>query len=275
MQWVNGQPSATVPISDRGLQFGDGCFTTGQSVQGVLQQADAHFERLMATCQQLAIDGVDWLRLQQTVAHACAQSNQEQVVKIVITRGQGGRGYSPAGCQQPTDIVTLHAFPQHYYQWQQHGISLATTERQLGASPLAGLKHLNRLEQVLLKRELDQRNKLSSATVDDLVVCDLFGNLVETTASNLFWRQGADVYTPALHYAGVDGLMRQRVIAMLEDIPDYHCHVVQQGPDALYQAEEVFITNTLMKVVPVNHIDHISYSDHTLASALQQRLNAC
>ncbi|OOF23782.1 aminodeoxychorismate lyase [Salinivibrio proteolyticus] len=275
MQWVNGQPSATVPITDRGLQFGDGCFTTGQSVQGVLQQADAHFERLMATCQQLAIDGVDWLRLQQTVAYACAQSNQEQVVKIVITRGQGGRGYSPAGCQQPTDIVTLHAFPLHYYQWQQHGISLAATERQLGASPLAGLKHLNRLEQVLLKHELDQRNKLSSATVDDLVVCDLFGNLVETTASNLFWRQGADVYTPALHYAGVDGLMRQRVIAMLEDIPDYHCHVVQQGPDALYQAEEVFITNTLMKVVPVNHIDHISYSDHTLASALQQRLNAC
>lgn len=269
MHWVNGQLSTEIAVSDRGLQFGDGCFTTGHVYSKVLLDRDAHLLRLQDTCQRLAIADVDWLLLAHTLDLACQQAQGEQVLKVIITRGQGGRGYSPQGCTAPTVIVSLHPFPSHYHQWQQQGISLATTSIQLGASPLAGLKHLNRLEQVLLKQAL------SDTTADDLVVSDMFGHVVETSSANIFWRSGPVVYTPALQYAGVAGLMRDKVMAVLEGVGDVQCHTVSIDETALYQADEVFICNTLMKVVPVTAINDTPFNTHTLTRVLQQRLNAC
>ncbi|SIN80604.1 aminodeoxychorismate lyase [Salinivibrio sp. ES.052] len=270
MHWVNGQPCHEFATADRGLQFGDGCFTTGHVYRGVLLDRDAHILRLQDTCQRLAIEQVDWTGLAQTLEQACWHSTSEQALKVIITRGQGGRGYSPQGCISPTVIVSLHPFPTHYREWQQEGVKLATTPIQLGASPLlAGLKHLNRLEQVLLKRSL------IDTSADDLVVTDVFGHLVETTASNLFWRSGHVVYTPSLDNAGVAGLMREKIMAVIDGLPDYQCQTVSLGESALWQAEEVFISNTLMKVVPVNAINQTDYHTHTLTQVLQQRLNAC
>lgn len=269
MYWVNGQLSTSIAVSDRGLQFGDGCFTTGHVYSKVLLDRDAHLLRLQDTCQRLAITDVDWPLLAHTLDLACQQAQGEQVLKVIITRGQGGRGYSPQGCTTPTVIVSLHPFPAHYRQWQQQGIALATTSVQLGASPLARLKHLNRLEQVLLKQAL------ADTTADDLVVSDMFGHVVETSAANIFWRSGPVVYTPALQYAGVAGLMRDKVMAVIEGVGDVQCHTVNTDEKALYQADEVFICNTLMKVVPVTAINDIPFTTHTLTRVLQQRLNAC
>ncbi|WP_037353506.1 aminodeoxychorismate lyase [Salinivibrio socompensis] len=256
IQWVNGQPSTEIAVSDRGLQFGDGCFTTGHVSSRVLLDRDAHLLRLQNTCQRLAIAEVDWAGLAQTLDLACQHSQGEQVLKVIITRGQGGRGYSPQGCTTPTVIVSLHPFPAHYRQWQQDGITLKTTSVQLGASPLAGLKHLNRLEQVLLKQALTE------TAADDLVVTDMFGHVVETTASNIFWRYDDVVYTPSLQYAGVAGLMRDKIIAVMEGVVDVQCQTVSAGETALFQAEEVFICNTLMKVVPVTGINHTPFKTH-------------
>ncbi|OOE56798.1 aminodeoxychorismate lyase [Salinivibrio sp. ML323] len=269
MYWVNGHPCRELAVADRGLQFGDGCFTTGHVYQGLLLDRDAHILRLQSTCERLAIHGVDWSVLATMLDQACQHSQDEQVLKVIITRGQGGRGYSPKGCSSPTVIVSLHPYPRHYHHWQQHGVALATTHIQLGASPLAGLKHLNRLEQVCLKLALED------AEADDFVVADMFGNLVETTASNLFWCQDHVIYTPDLAYAGVAGLMREKVMAVIEGFTDYQCKTVAVDEAALWRADEVFICNTLMKVVPVTSINETSYTTHTLTRRLQQRLNAC
>ena len=125
------------------------------------------------------------------------------------------------------------------------GATLALSPVPLGRNPyLAGLKHLNRLEQVLIRSHLEQTN------ADEALVLDSDGWLTECCAANLFWRCGRDVYTPRLDQAGVNGIMRQFIIARLAHSP-YRVVEVNARPEALAQADEVIICNALMPVIPV------------------------
>ena len=174
-----------------------------------------------------------------------AQQHTDGVLKVIITRGAGGRGYSSVGCQQPTRILSVSAYPAHYTRWKEEGIALALSPVTLGRnSYLAGLKHLNRLEQVLIRSHLEQTN------ADEALVLDSDGWLTECCAANLFWRRGRDVYTPRLDQAGVNGIMRQFIIAQLAHSP-YRVVEVNARPEALAQADEVIICNALMPVIPV------------------------
>lgn len=109
---------------------------------------------------------------------------------------------------------------------------------------LAGLKHLNRLEQVLIRSHLEQTD------ADEALVLDSDGWLTECCAANLFWRQGRDVFTPGLDYAGVNGIMRQRCIAQLAP-STFRVVEVTARPETLREADEVLICNALMPLVPV------------------------
>ncbi|MFI8418102.1 aminodeoxychorismate lyase [Serratia sp. NPDC078593] len=245
MHWINGQRGDALKLDDRGLQFGDGCFTTARVVEGKVDLLPWHIERLQQAALRLMLPATDWQAFEQEMRHA-AESIPHGVVKAILTRGRGGRGYSPQGCHQPTRIVTCSAYPQHYLAWRERGIRLTLSPVPLARNPLlAGLKHLNRLEQVLIRTHLDQTE------ADEALVLDTAGLLVECCAANLFWRKGKAVYTPDLNQAGVAGLMRRRVIERLMG-SEYSLNIVSEPLETLANADEVLISNALMPLLPVN-----------------------
>jgi len=259
---VNGQPQTQLNIADRALQYGDGCFTTIAVRRGRAELWTEHLSRLKLSCARLHIDFCAWNELQEDV-ETLIREQTEVVLKIIISRGEGGRGYGVAGVGQPSYILSLHAMPQHYQQWQTQGIDLGLSPIKLARQPLlAGIKHLNRLEQVLIKYELEQSGYV------DAVVCDTDNMMVETSAANLFWRQGPLWYTPELLNSGVEGLMRNLII----DIFKQHAVIIQTVAakvSSLQQAEQVFICNSLMGVVPIKSFSPIDTSQKTCFSSDQ------
>ena len=229
---INGVVQDTLAANDRATQFGDGCFTTARIQQGQVALLDAHLQRLQTTCEKLHIPFNDWLTLSEEMQRL-ARPHAQGVLKVTLTRGVGGRGYSTAGCVSPTRILSFSPYPAHYARWREEGITLTQSPVPLGRNSwLAGLKHLNRLEQVLIRSHLEQTD------ADEALVLDSDGWLTECCAANLFWRQGRDVFTPGLDYAGVNGIMRQRCIAQLAP-STFRVVEVTARPETLREADEV------------------------------------
>ena len=264
---INSEEKAEHPIADRGFQYGDGCFTTMMVKFGQIQHWHAHLARLQRDTNALAINCIDWQQLKADLARVTAtlQTEAYSVVKILISRGIGGQGYSPINCQKPTVVISSHNYPKHYLTWQKQGIRLALLKQPIGLSPLAGIKHLNRLEQILLKQELARLD------VEDGVVCCINGNVIETTASNIFWRKGKQIYTPSLTFAGVLGTQRAVIIKTLQQM-NVDVQQVQVKPEILLAADEIFICNALMELIPVKQIEMIQLKDYAFYKELMLRL---
>lgn len=263
MIWINGKPQADISARDRAVQFGDGCFTTARIHSGRVMMFGAHIERLKAACARLLITDVNWSALEDEMRTA-ASARAEGVLKVIITRGEGGRGYSPAGCGAPLRLIALADYPVQYHHFRQTGVRLALSDVRLSRNPLlAGIKHLNRLEQVLIRAALDQTG------ADEAVVLDTDGMLVECCAANLFWRKGETLFTPDLRLSGVNGIQRQAVILTLR-AKGVTIREVEQPFSTLADAEEVFITNALMPVLPVRQIDTWHYPSRHLFDQLPQ-----
>ncbi|XXD10215.1 aminodeoxychorismate lyase [Klebsiella sp. R445] len=254
---INGIEQDTLAASDRAVQFGDGCFTTARIVGNQVYMLPAHLRRLQQACEKLLIPYTQWQTLEAEMQQL-ARGQQSGVLKVILTRGAGGRGYSGTACQAPTRILSVSPYPAHYSRWQETGITLALSPIRLGRNPaLAGLKHLNRLEQVLIRSHLEQTE------ADEALVLDSDGWLTECCAANLFWRKGTTVFTPRLDQAGVDGIMRQHCMAQLAQSP-FRVVEVTAEPDALREADEVLICNALMPLVPVRSWDDTCWSSREL-----------
>ncbi|ALT00401.1 hypothetical protein AT746_08975 [Lacimicrobium alkaliphilum] len=250
---INGQPQNSLSAADRAVQYGDGIFTTIKVADGKPEHWPLHYQRLIKGLQILGIDFDSWDKVQDAI-NGLADEAQNAVLKLLISRGQGGRGYQTPKTQQPLWILTLHPMPEHYQQWQEQGVELGISEIQLARQPkLAGIKHLNRLEQVLVKLHAPEQGP------EDMLVCDTQNMMVECSAANLFWQTNGLWYTPDLHHAGVAGVMRQRV---LEHFEGRGCPViqVQAPPTALTQAQAVFICNSLMGIVPVKRFGQAEFA---------------
>ncbi|WP_434355408.1 aminodeoxychorismate lyase [Parasalinivibrio latis] len=258
----------SLSVSDRGVNYGDGCFTTMLVENGQINLFKRHQDRMTDSLDVLAIPNVDVRGLFQHLHRSIAAVSGKQVLKLVITRGSGGRGYSPEGCECPTIIVSQSAWPVHYEDWQKNGIELGLCPFQLGWSVLAGIKHLNRLEQVMVK------NAIKGMAEQDAIVTDLEGNVVETSASNIFWRKENTVYTPELSKAGVKGVMRAEVISILDRL-GYEVKEVLCPVEVIYGADEVFITNALMERVPVNRLGQTVYTERFALDAVNSELHLC
>ncbi len=254
---INGIAQESLPANDRAIQFGDGCFTTARIIAGEVCMLAAHLQRLQEACAKLFIPFTQWSELKAEMA-AQAKGVARGVLKTIITRGSGGRGYSASGCMQPTRILSLSAYPGHYDRWREEGISLTLSPVRLGRNPmLAGIKHLNRLEQVLIRAHLDQTGG------DEALVLDSEGLITECCAANLFWRRGGEVFTPRLDKAGVNGLMRQFCLAQLAR-SDFRVVDVDAPVTALHDADEVIVCNALMPVVPVRQYGELCWASRDL-----------
>lgn len=260
--WINGTAQSSLPASERATQFGDGCFTTAAIIHGAVQLPEAHLQRLREGCERLMMPAVDWTRLESEM-RAAAQPHAQGVLKVILSAGSGGRGYSRSGVTGATRIVSVSAWPAHYQALRTQGVRLQTSPVRLAQNPLlAGIKHLNRLEQVLIRAHLDQSD------ADEALVLDTAGAVVECCAANLFWRQGDRVFTPDLSLAGVDGIMRRRLMAQMA-AAGQACHVVRAEAAQLMAADEVVICNALMPVLPVRQLDDKLFSQRALYHRLQ------
>lgn len=264
---INGTPATLLPASDRAVSFGDGVFTTFRILSGQIQHLEAHLQRLKAGCEALGIRSVDWSALERELTTQAAEEPKLTIGKAIISRGQGGRGYSPEGVGQATRIISTFAFPEHVRLWREHGIALVQGQFQLSLQPaLAGHKTLNRLEQVLAKQELIERGEVEG------IFCDSQGYLVECNAANLFWRKGQQIFTPDLSLSGVTGIMRAQIIKFCQQ---HHSKVqeVRALPAVLDEADEVFLCNSILGPVPVTQIDHKRYDSHFICRLLQKGLD--
>lgn len=254
---INGVEDEMISVADRSVRFGDGCFTTARVVDGEIAWLPLHLQRLKQAVERLLFPAVDWGKLEQEMC-IMTQQLEQGVIKAILTRGSGGKGYSINGCLDPVRIISLSEYPQHYLSWRTHGVSLILSIIPLARSPLfAGIKHLNRLEQVLIRTHLEQ------TAADEALVLDTEGMLVECSAANLFWRKGMTVFTPDLTHSGVAGIMRQRIIELLSSSM-YRLHFVSAPLATLADADEVIICNALMPLVPVNDAHGWVYNSRQL-----------
>ncbi|MYM59932.1 aminodeoxychorismate lyase [Vibrio sp. OCN044] len=266
MYWVNGREAETISLHDRSFQYGDGCFTTMLVKGGQVQYWDLHKERMQSCLGLLGISPPDWSQVEGWMQNAIT-GKTESGIKLHISRGEGGRGYSPSKIKGPNVIISAFDFPAHYASWMTEGVQLGICSNRLGHNPmLAGHKHNNRLEQVLLKSEMDEKD------LSDGIVLDIKANVIETTMANVFWVNQGVVYTPDLTNAGVKGVM-QRVIIDSATKNGIEVRVGDYSLKELYAAEEVFISNSLLRIAPVKAIGSQSYAKGSVTKTIQEMIN--
>lgn len=249
MMLVNGQITETLPVTDRALHYGDGLFETVLVRRGVPLLWQQHLSRLQQSCLRLGIP-LDNEALARALSTLLA-GRPDGILKIIISRGSGGRGYTPPTNPQTTCILQLHPLPIGNELKAEQGVRLLRCQHPISINPaLAGLKHLNRLDQVLASRELQKHDQGH----DEGLMCDPDGHVIEGIRSNLFVLTGQGIVTPDLSRAGVAGIMR----ALLIDLFTSHgIHVVvrQVGQADISQARELFVCNSVFGIWPVVALD--------------------
>lgn len=247
MIWVDGIRTSAIPVSDRGFQYGDGCFTTLEVADGVPLFLQRHMARLSLDASRLGIPYADFTAL-TTEAQQVSRTGGEGVLKIFLTRGEGGRGYRWPDPVRPTRVLSFHPLPTYPASWRTEGVVLRWCAMRLGCNPrLAGIKHMNRLEQVLA------RGEWSDPDIAEGLLLDAAGYLVEGTMSNVFWVTNGRLHTPRVDRCGVAGVMRDIVIdeARRQRIPV--CQV-RRRPAAALRADELFVTNSVIGLWPVRRL---------------------
>lgn len=240
---VNDAEKLQVAAGCRALQYGDAVFTTIAVTQAKPELWALHLARLQEAVQRLQFPELDWSQLEHAVWQQAALSQKPSVLKVLLSRGIGGRGYAPVAKLTP-QIYIYHAAMPDYQQARQQGLYIDVARLQLAIQPaLAGLKHTNRLEQVLLKQEL------ATTPYDDLLVVDQAQFITEAIAANVFYQLEGRWFTPSLHNAGVAGVMRQHILTTLPKITVRSLPLAQ-----LAEVEAMFLTNALLTIAPVRQL---------------------
>ena len=242
--FLNGQPASAISLQDRGLAYGDGLFETILVRGGKPLLLAGHLARLQRGCAVLGLEP-DMGALEQELATVLADpASADCVVKIVLTRVAGGRGYRPAGnaCNR---ILTRHAVPDYRPHKPEQGIGMFLCTQRLAHQPvLAGLKHLNRLEQVLASREWPDDSVLEGLMLDS------DGFVIEGTRSNVFAVIDGKLQTPSLQQCGIAGVMRDWLLARFGTGAD----VTQLTRGQLERASEIFVCSSVIGVWPVTSL---------------------
>lgn len=264
--WINGRRGTTLDSRDRGLAYGDGLFETMRVRRGRIRLLDLHIARLTEGCRRLKLE-VSAGALEREAA-ARASLRADGVLKLILTRGCGGRGYRPTGRERCTRVLSLHPLPATLAG--AHPVRVRICRTRMGLNPdLAGLKTLNRLESVMARAEW------RGERVWEGLMRDIEGTVVSGTMSNLFLRRGSTLMTPALDRCGIAGVMRRWVLERAQELKLR----VWQGRlplEALHDAEEVFMTNAVVGVVSVRLIETLErgvrFASIETAARLRERL---
>lgn len=264
---INGLPRDQVDAADRGLHYGDGLFETLAVRAGTPQLWERHWRRLSKGCRRLGIEGLDAQQLEKEV-HDISTGVERGVVKLIVTRGASGRGYRPAAGGEPTRIVARHPWPEYPAAHAREGVAVRICTTRLGRNPaLAGMKHLNRLEQVLARGEWDDPDIAEGLMLDDQ------GKVISGTMSNLFMVRGGGLMTPRLEECGVEGVMRGLLLEFAAEMA-IPCRQADLSLVDLQEADEVFLCNALIGMWPVRRLEQQGYAVGPVTKAFSERLAA-
>jgi len=231
----------------RSFLYGDGHFTTIKVVDGVIQFLPSHIQRLKQANTQLKFNPVKWDLLEQVLLQTCKQLTLG-FIKVHISRGESFRGYGQSSKIEPNIFISFGELSAPFINSaiQPEPIKLTKLSTQLGLQPLlAGIKHCNRLEQILATDELEQTG------FSDGLIADIQGNLVETTKANVLWLYNSQWHTPLLSNSGVSGVM-------LNQILDAKTGIIQATKKMEFvsqNAKAMIICNSLIGVQAVSSID--------------------
>lgn len=265
---INGETGTAVSAQDRGLHYGDGVFETLAVRAGAPLLWDRHMQRLSAGCARLGITPPDSALLEAEARRVCTSSSTAQgVLKIIITRGVGARGYRVTMPAPATRILALHPWPSWPEEFVQHGVRVRVCATRLGINPaLASIKHLNRLEQVLA------RNEWSDADIPEGLMLDTAGCVIEGTMSNVFVVRDGKLYTPDLSRCGIAGIVRGLIMELAGEW-SLECAITDLTLSDVKNAHEVFLCNSLIGVWPVREIDGAHHTPGPLTRRIAIRVN--
>lgn len=262
---INGQANTGLSVLDRGLAYGDGVFRSFAVKNGVPHQWALQYQKLAADCQALNIQCPSAEILLKDI-QALFGANEYAVAKIIVTRGEGVRGYGFPADIMPKRIVIKSAAPNYPEKNATAGVCLHLCELRLShQAKLAGIKHLNRLENVLA------RNEWSDASIADGILLDLEGNVIEGTMSNVFARFGTTLTTPALNQCGVSGLARERILSYVPAL-GLQANIQNLPLAVMMQADEIIICNSLFGAWQAVDFNGKQWPKQTLAQQLTNML---
>lgn len=262
---VNGSFDHAISPIDRGFAYGDGIFRTMLMRNSLPDHWPLHYQKLVADCAVIGIvcPSAELLisDLQQMFA-----IDEIAVAKIVITRGEGARGYAPPAVTSPMRVVIKSPMPQYSVNYIANGVNLHVCDIRLAHQPkLAGIKHLNRLENVMARLEWRDEH------IFDGLLLDQRGNVIECTMSNVFARFGDTLITPDLSLSGVAGITRQHILG-LSAVLKLDIMVNHLTFEALLKADEVVICNSLYGAFQVSQIGETIMPKQHLAKTIRSAL---
>jgi 4-amino-4-deoxychorismate lyase len=263
---VNGVESAALSAHDRGLMYGDGVFRTLQLRRGTAVWWPRQYAKLAHDCQALKIDCPSEVELLQDLATIAAAA-PDCVAKIIVTRGESARGYAMSKHAAVTRIVTSSALPRYPDRYFEEGVRVHMCRLRLALQPaLAGIKHLNRLENVLARAEW------RDPAVAEGLMCDAEDAVIGGTMSNLFLFGNGTLLTPDVTRCGIAGVMRDLVIELAATHGVAFATAVV-GIDDLLAAEEVFLVNSVIGLWPVAALDRKSWKVGTVTTQFRRWIN--
>ncbi|MGD9843554.1 MAG: aminodeoxychorismate lyase [Steroidobacteraceae bacterium] len=249
-------------LDERGFHYGDGVFETMLLQHGRVRFIEDHWQRLQLGCERLQIPMPARTVLLAELAQLTAY-HDTAVIKLVISRGRSERGYRPPPLVHPTRLWQLFAAP---VLPATSGIQVRwCTTRLSRNATLAGIKHCNRLEQVLAQAEW------SDSTIGEGLMLDTEGELVAATMSNVFLVLGDVLVTPDLRYCGIHGVLRKNLLQFAMQ----HCIEVEQRAvraEDVYAAQEIFLSNSVRGIQAVTQLEQRCWAVGPVTQRLQNAL---
>lgn len=237
MWLINGQTEIGISPLDRGLNYGDGVFRTLRTYTGKPVWWADHYAKLARDCAALSLACPEQNLLLREV-ETVARGESDAVVKITVTRGPGTRGYAPPEPSAPTRIVAASPLPD-YAQQAAYGVSVRWCSLRLARqADLAGIKHLNRLENVLARKEW------CDPDITEGLLCDDTGAVIGGTMTNIFMMRDDQLLTPDLSLSGIEGVTRSRILRAAE-LHNIDLQIRRLEAADILAADEVFLSNSI------------------------------
>lgn len=269
--YLNGRivtaKDAVVSVFDHGFLYGDGIYETLRVYDGVVFKLDEHLRRLYRSASLIGLSIPADLDSLKTAVYETLMANSlgNAYVRITISRGRGSIGIDPDFCPEPTIVIIAQEFKEYPAAYYKKGLNLiiAETRRNLKEAINPQIKSLNFLNNILAKIEAKKKN------AHEAIMLNASGKLTECTISNVFFYKHGALCTPSISCGILDGVTRGMII----ELAGREGLKVKEGTfmkKDIYEAQEVFITNTTMEVMPVSKLDDRTYPVGKIAKFLRK-----
>lgn len=263
---------ALISVYDHGFLYGDGVYETMRSYDGVIFMLDEHLNRLYRSGSMIGLDifarleraSFDFLKsaIYETLL---ANNLKDSYIRITVSRGAGPIGLDPALCPLPTMVIMAEPFKQYPSSMYENGIKviIPSIKRNSKEAIEPRIKSLNFLNNILAKIEAIK------ADAYEAVMLNPSGKLAEGTISNIFFAKDGVLFTPSIECGILDGITRSVVINLAKRM-GISVREGEFSKEDIYSAEEVFLTNTTMEVMPVSEVNGYQYKVGNLSKSLHK-----